>query len=63
MPIAKENGSGSPELAVTREPVGPNTAGAKGTNGDKALIDAVIIVAIAWLILFFLAYSLRKHNV
>lgn len=35
----------------------------KGSIGDKALMDAVIIVAVAWLFLIFLAYSLRHHNV
>lgn len=63
MPLAKEIGSGSPVLAVTREPVGPDTPGSKGTPGDRAVMDAVLIVAIAWGVLFFLIYSLRSHNI
>ena len=35
----------------------------KGSIGDKAFMDAVIIVVVAWLFLLFLAYSLRNHNV
>lgn len=35
----------------------------KGSIGDIALRDAVVIVAIAWLFLLFLAYSLRHHNI
>ena len=34
----------------------------KGSIGDQAFMDAVVIVAIAWLFLIFLAYSLRHHN-
>lgn len=50
-------------ITTTREPVGPKSAGDKGTPGDMAVMDAVMIVGIAWLILFFLAFSLRRHNV
>lgn len=35
----------------------------KGSIGDVALKDALCIVVGAWLILIFLAYSLRHHNV
>jgi hypothetical protein len=35
----------------------------KGSIGDKAFIDSVIVVAIAWLLLLFLMYSLRAHNI
>lgn len=50
-------------ITMTREPVGPKTSGDKGTPGDMAVMDAVMIVGVAWLILFFLAFSLRRHNV
>jgi hypothetical protein len=50
-------------IVSTREPVGPKTAGDKGTPGDMAVMDAVMIVGAAWLILFLLAFSLRRHNV
>ena len=45
-----------------REPRKRPLAG-KGSIGDQAFMDAVIMVAIAWLFLVFLAYSLRNHNV
>lgn len=35
----------------------------KGSIGDTAFMDAVIIVALAWAFLLFLAYSLRNDNV
>lgn len=35
----------------------------KGSIGDVAFQDAVIIVALAWAFLIFLAISLRHHNV
>lgn len=35
----------------------------KGSIGDKALMDSIVIVAFAWALLVFLAYSLRHHNV
>lgn len=50
-------------IVTTREPAGPKTAGDKGTPGDMAVMDAVMIVGAAWLILFFLAFSLRRHNI
>ena len=50
-------------ITMTREPVGPTKSGDKGTAGDMAVMDAVMIVGAAWLILFFLAFSLRRHNV
>jgi hypothetical protein len=50
-------------IITTREPVGPKTAGDKGTPGDMAVMDAVMIVGAAWALLFFLALSLRRHNV
>lgn len=34
-----------------------------GSIGDTAFKDAVILVVVAWAILFFLAFSLRHHNV
>lgn len=35
----------------------------KGSVGDQAFMDAVLIVAAAFAFLVFLAYSLRHHNV
>lgn len=50
-------------LVVSREPVPPKNAGSKGSLGDQAVMDAVIIVAIAWAVLLFLAFTLRNHNI
>jgi hypothetical protein len=63
MAMAKEDPSGRPNLTISREPVGPRTPGAKGTNGDRALMDGLIIVGVAWAFLFFFVFSLRAHNV
>ena len=60
--VTEESRVGQP-LQTSREPVGPKRAGDKGTVGDQALMDAVFIVAAAWLILFLVMYSLRRHNV
>jgi len=46
-----------------RDPKRKPNAGEKGSMGDMALMDGLIIVGAAWIILFFLAYSLRHHNV
>lgn len=34
-----------------------------GSIGDEAFRNGVIIVLSAWAVLFFLAYSLRHHNI
>lgn len=41
----------------------PKVKTGKGSMGDKALTDAMIIVIAAWLFLLFLYFSLRHHNV
>ena len=63
MPLAKEDPTGRPNLVVHREPEAPARAGDKGSPGDQALMDALIIVGIAWAVLIFLFLSLRRHNV
>lgn len=35
----------------------------RGSIGDTAFMDAVIVVALAWAFLLFLAFSLRHHNI
>jgi len=35
----------------------------RGSMGDKAFMDGVVIVGIAWVVLIFLYWSLRHHNV
>ncbi len=54
MLVSEDARMGNP-IVTTREPVGPKTAGDKGTPGDMAVMDAVMIVGAAWLVLFFLA--------
>ena len=60
--VTEPTRQGNP-IVSTREPVGPKTAGDKGTPGDMAVMDAVMIVGAAWLVLFLLAFSLRRHNI
>lgn len=61
--IVSENERVGNPLTVSREPVGPKRSGDKGTMGDRALMDAVLIVGVAWAVLFVLAFSLHRHNV
>lgn len=63
MPMVTESDRVGRSIQTTREPVGPKGPGSKGSPGDKALMDAVAIVLIAWVILFLLGFSLRRHNV
>lgn len=35
----------------------------RGSIGDKAFMDGIIIVCIAWAILIFFYWSLRHHNI
>jgi hypothetical protein len=63
MPFGNEDERQGRPIVTTREPVGPKNAGSKGSPGDVALMDAVTIVVLAWLVLFLLWFSLRRHNV
>ncbi len=63
MPMAREEERVGAPILTSREPVGPKNASSKGGIGDQALMDAVMIVVAAWALLFFLGFSLRKHNV
>lgn len=65
MAMGKEAPSTRPDLVVSREPVGPKdaTKGGKGSNGEQAFNDAVMMVGVAWLILVLLVISLRSHNI
>lgn len=63
MPMATESERVGDPIITTREPKGPKRSGDKGTVGDVALMDALLIVGIAWAVLFLLAFSLRRHNV
>ncbi len=61
MPMATEDDRQGRPIVTTREPVGPKNAGSKGSPGDVALMDAIAIVLIAWLLVFMLGFSLRRH--
>jgi hypothetical protein len=63
MPFGNEDERQGRSILTTREPVGPKNAGSKGSPGDVALMDAVTIVVLAWVVLFLLWFSLRRHNV
>lgn len=63
MPIMTEDSRQGTPIKTTNEPVGPKNAGSKGSPGDVALMDSIAIVVAAWLILFILMFSLRRHNV
>lgn len=64
MPMASEETASTGRKAIfTREPQGPKTAASKGSLGDQALMDAVAIIVVCWVLLFLLTFSLRRHNV
>lgn len=63
MPLFKENERQGRSIVTSREPVGPKNAASKGSPGDVALMDAVAIVVVAWVVLFLIAFSLRRHNI
>lgn len=63
MPMGMEDKFTSAQIKTTREPVGPKNATSKGSVGDQALMDALMIVIAAWVVLFILTFSLRHHNI
>jgi hypothetical protein len=50
-------------LVTSRTPVGPKNVTKSKDDGEAALMDAVLIIAAAWALLFVLYFSLRQHNV
>jgi hypothetical protein len=67
MPTATDAGQVSPNLVGTkanpsRDPKSKDKAG-KGSVGDRALMDAVMLVAAALALLVLLWYSVRNHNI
>lgn len=56
------NLKGSPANPA-RDPKKLVASGNKGSIGDRALMDAVLIVALCWIALIGLYVSLRHHNV
>jgi hypothetical protein len=63
MPMASEDDRQGRPIITTREPAGPKRAGDKGTPGDVALMDAVMLVGACWIFIFLLYFSLRRHNI
>jgi hypothetical protein len=63
MPMGTEPEQVNNVLTMSREPKGPKRAGDPGSVGDQALMDALIIVALAWALLFLLTFTLRRHNI
>lgn len=63
MPMAKEDERVGNPLVVAREPKGPKRAGDKGTMGDQALQDAMLIVGLCWVAILLYMFSLRGHIV
>lgn len=63
MGMMSENERVGDPIKTSREPVGPKRAGAKGSVGDQAVMDAIVIVGCAWAVLLGLAWTLRKHNI
>lgn len=61
--VQVENSRIGGTLMTSREPVGPKRAGDKGSTGDQAVMDAVLIVGACWAFLLLLAWSLRNHNI
>ncbi len=63
MPMATEDERVGRPIKMTNEPVGPKNAGSSGSPGDVALKDAIALIVVCWLIVFFLMFSLRRHNI
>lgn len=60
--MAKEAAQTGVPIVTSREPSGPKRAGDKGSQGDQAFMDAVMIIGAAWVVLLFLGFTLRNHN-
>lgn len=63
MPMGSEPERVGTPIVTTREPVGPVRAGEKGSVGDQALMDGIVIILMCWLLLFILVGTLRGHNI
>jgi len=66
MPTATEQEKAPPLVGTKANPArepSKRPATGKGGIGDTAFMDSIIIVVAAWLVLLFLMYSLRNHNV
>lgn len=50
-------------LVTSREPKSPKSKAPVDAAGNRVLMDAIIIVVIAWALLFLMAFSLKAHNI
>ena len=63
MPMGTEDERVGMSITTQREPKGPTKSGGKGTVGDQALMDALLLIVVCWLLVFALGFSLRVHNI
>jgi len=61
--VAEDNGISKMRLVTSREPKVRVKGGEPGSLGDQALMDAIAMIAIAWVALLLLGFSLRGSNV
>ena len=61
--MLKSESEGAPPLVTSREPKGPVKAGSPGGIGDQALMDALLLIIVCWVILLLLGFSLRGFNI
>lgn len=61
--MIKSESETPPTLATSREPKGPIKSGAPGGIGDQALMDAIGLIVISWVVLLLLGFSLRTFNI
>lgn len=53
----------APPLRTSRDPKQRAAPGEAGSLGQQAFMDSLILIGVAWLVLIFLAGSLRHHNI
>lgn len=63
MAVKTEPPQNDARLVTSRTPVGPDDEKVAKSAGERAVMDAVLIVCGAWAVLFFLTFSLRSHNI
>lgn len=62
MPMKTEDERVGNPLVTSREPKGPKKSTGPGSMGDEAFRDAVLVLCVAWALVFLLYFSVRKHN-
>jgi hypothetical protein len=61
--IVQEDSRIGGNLKTSNEPIGPIKAGDKGSIGDQAFKDSILIIGICWAIVGFAVFSLRRHSI